>query len=129
MRSASLRRRRLILETLETRAVPATLVWTGAAGDELWSSPNNWAGGGSPELEPAPDLVFPAAAAGTSQNDFAAGKVINSLTLAGAQSTLTGNPIKLGVASAAGSGSLITQGGNHTIELDIGFQGIAGSKH
>src|SRR5262245_27019108 len=39
-RAASVSRPRL--EALEDRVVPATILWTGAAGDNLWGSSGNW---------------------------------------------------------------------------------------
>ena len=36
------------LEALEARLVPATVFWTGAAGDLNWGTPGNWGSGSVP---------------------------------------------------------------------------------
>jgi RHS repeat-associated protein len=41
-------RRRPVVEQLEERAAPAVVTWTGAAGDGLWSTANNWSSGSVP---------------------------------------------------------------------------------
>jgi autotransporter-associated beta strand protein len=48
------------LEPLEDRLAPATLTWTGAAGNFLWSDPRNWAEGTTPyDYNNVYDLIFP----------------------------------------------------------------------
>jgi hypothetical protein len=48
------------LERFEDRMVPATHIWTGAAGSS-WLNPGDWLGG-SPFGDPSPHVVFPAMA-------------------------------------------------------------------
>jgi hypothetical protein len=43
----STRKPRPTFDLLEDRAVPATYVWTGSAGDSNWVTPGNWKVGGS----------------------------------------------------------------------------------
>ncbi|MCZ2340603.1 MAG: VCBS repeat-containing protein [Bacteroidales bacterium] len=61
------------LVTLESREVPATAIWTGKGSSANWSDPANW----QANVAPTPnvdDLLFPAGAARTTNNnDFAAG--------------------------------------------------------
>lgn len=40
------RQRGLHLEMLEERVTPATFIWTGLGGNNNWSNPANWQGGG-----------------------------------------------------------------------------------
>ena len=49
-------RRRLRVERLERRLLPSTILWTGAAGDYLWLTPQNWQGSVLPT--PADDAVI-----------------------------------------------------------------------
>jgi len=46
----------LRVERLERRLLPSTIVWTGAAGDYLWLTPQNWQGSVLPT--PADDAVI-----------------------------------------------------------------------
>ena len=48
MSSRKLRRRPSLVETLESRRLLSTSIWTGTAGDHLFSDPNNWQGGVAP---------------------------------------------------------------------------------
>ena len=41
--------RRLLLEELESRIVPATRVWDGGGATALWSNPQNWTGDVAPQ--------------------------------------------------------------------------------
>lgn len=60
----------------------ATLTWTGLGANNLWSTPQNWAGNFAPA--PGDRLVFPPAAdRRTNQNDFPAGMIFGSLEVRG----------------------------------------------
>ncbi|MDW8244825.1 MAG: autotransporter-associated beta strand repeat-containing protein, partial [Thermogemmata sp.] len=48
--------RRLHVEALEDRVAPATIVWTGAGPNSLWSTPQNWNLGRAPQA--GDDIVF-----------------------------------------------------------------------
>jgi hypothetical protein len=58
VRSRRLRKRPLACEPLESRCLLSTAVWTGAAGDGLWSNPANWQGDVIPAV--GADVQFPA---------------------------------------------------------------------
>src|SRR5262249_51964400 len=60
------RRRRLTLEALEAREVPAHNVWIGPTANALWSNPANWSLGHA--TQPTDDLQFGAAFGGTNTN-------------------------------------------------------------
>ncbi|MFN4261501.1 MAG: beta strand repeat-containing protein, partial [Gemmataceae bacterium] len=86
--------RKLELERLEDRLAPATAVWTGAAGDGMWTNPVNWNGGVAPS--PGDDLVFPnGVAILTTTNDFATGTAFSTITINGNGYVLNGNAIFL----------------------------------
>jgi autotransporter-associated beta strand protein len=131
-------------------APAATRTWTGAAGDDNWSEPNNW-GGTAPNA--GDTLVFgPGASNFTSHDDLPAGTPWGSLVFTSAGYTLTGNAIvaldgldasqstgtnacNLDISlssnstfTAGPSGTQLTLGGNVTIgasSLTIGGSGGA----
>jgi autotransporter-associated beta strand protein len=81
---------------LEDRLIPATHTWTGNV-NALWSVAGNWSGG-TPQGDPNPDLIFPAAALNkTNTDNFAAALPIHSIQFAGAGYTLnsSGSPLNL----------------------------------
>ncbi|MFN4261500.1 MAG: beta strand repeat-containing protein [Gemmataceae bacterium] len=80
------------VESLEDRLAPATSIWSGAAGDGLWSNPINWNGNVAPS--PGNDIVFPEGVAFlSSQNDFDAGTPFGSITIFGSGYDISGNAI------------------------------------
>jgi hypothetical protein len=91
--SAVRRDHRPELEGLEVRIAPATDVWTGAVSGS-WTTAGNWTGGVAPVA--GDDLDFPAGAANLlNTNDFPSGTRFNSITIAGAGYTLSGNAMNL----------------------------------
>jgi autotransporter-associated beta strand protein len=91
------RDRRLHLESLESRFMPATHTWTGAT-SSLWSDPTNW-NGGSPANDNGAQLVFPANAMHLATIDdlpFNPSVEIQSMTFMGSDNyTLSGNAVEL----------------------------------
>src|SRR5258708_3559205 len=78
--------------------------WSGAGPNANWSTGANWIGGVAPTGSAASldDLVFPAISkAQTPVNDFG-GATFDSITIAGNNYNLSGNPLKLGTASVTG---------------------------
>lgn len=82
----------------------ATRTWTGGGGDSNWTTAANW-GGVAPAAND--DLVFPAGAAQTANNnDFASGTAFNSITIgvSGTEAggyTLNGNAVSLAAGLSA----------------------------
>jgi fibronectin-binding autotransporter adhesin len=115
----------LRLEELETRVVPATtLIWTGAAHQNLWSKAANWNASGRPDKTPGAGdtLIFPDGPSQLiSQND------IQNLTLASIQFTgagggydLTGsNGISLTGGMTAVPSTVSGSGGTDRVEFPI----------
>ena len=121
-------RRSLSLEHLETRLAPATYIWSGASSvNALWSNPQNWQGGVAPTGSAATldDLLFPAGPTVTNTiNDLAVvngvSATFNSITFAGSNYTLSGNPITLGNNSPTASGAInVGANLNETIAMDV----------
>ncbi|WP_425614644.1 autotransporter-associated beta strand repeat-containing protein [Anatilimnocola sp. NA78] len=86
------RRRRLFLEQLEERSLLAVMVWDGSASAD-WSNAQNWAGNVAPTT--GDDLVFPAGAATTTNNNLAPGTRFNTILIQGNGYNITGNAIEL----------------------------------
>lgn len=116
---------RLQLEALETRLAPATVTftWTGQDHNGKWSDPMNWL---SNNVHAAPtgqtgneDLVFPAGAVLTSNNDIASGPgpngtpVFNSISITGTGYTIGGLAITLGSSTvfSGQTGEILENGG------------------
>jgi autotransporter-associated beta strand protein len=122
----ALPRRRLSVEALEDRALPATFIWTGLGVDNNWSTGGNWKGGQAPTGSSLTldDLVFPASASQTSNDNDLSGAVFNSITFSGPSYTLSGNALTLG-STTSGSGFLTANVGatGETISLDIAMGG------
>lgn len=107
------RRMRLVLEMLEDRLAPATVVWTGDQ-DNLWGTNNagntNWAGDVLPV--DGDDLLFPAVAANFTNSNNIVGLDLLQIEFGGTLSVVSGNPVTLtgpvGLldSSAAGSNTL-----------------------
>ena len=89
------------------------ILWSGAASD-LWSTPVNWSGGGP---VPGSRLTFPAGARNATNNDLAAGIVLDSLSFLGTGYVLSGNAIALTNGISGGS--------NNTFNLPIALAGDA----
>ena len=90
--------------------VAAVRTWTGAGGNNNWTTPANW-GGTAPNA--GDDLVFPAGAARLANtNDYGNGTAFNSITISGTGYALAGNRIALGAtglsSSAAGSANSLS---------------------
>jgi autotransporter-associated beta strand protein len=81
-------------------------IWDGEGGNNLWSTPQNWAGNVAPQE--GDDLQFPG---GASQlivvNDFPGGTTFNSLRFTGGGYRLEGAPLALtaGIAATHNSGA------------------------
>jgi autotransporter-associated beta strand protein len=85
---------RPVLESLEDRAVPALITWTGGGANNAWTNPANWVANVAPS--PGDDLLFPAGAARFSNtNDFGAGTSFRSLTFSAPGFSISGNAITL----------------------------------
>ncbi|VTR93771.1 Uncharacterized protein OS=Skermanella stibiiresistens SB22 GN=N825_07995 PE=4 SV=1: Autotrns_rpt: Autotrns_rpt: Autotrns_rpt: Autotrns_rpt: VCBS [Gemmata massiliana] len=95
----------LSLTCLEDRVTPSTVTWTGGGGNNNWSNAANW-GGIAPVT--GDDLVFADLGMSvTAVNDFAGGTSFSSITIQGANYTITGNAIGLtgDVSTTYSSGS------------------------
>ena len=104
-----------MIEILESRVVPATLIWTGAASG-LWSNAANWLGGAAPAA--GDTLVFSGATNFTVNNDSGAGPY--ALKFGG---LATWSVIGGGV-SLLGSG--LVESGPGAVLLGIGLSGGGG---
>jgi fibronectin-binding autotransporter adhesin len=105
------------LEALEERLTPSTRTWSGAGGNNLWSTAANW--------DAAPvagdDLVFPANAARLSNvNDTAIGRAFGSITFTGSGYSISGNRITLN-GNGINAGQLVS--GTDTLDLNITLSG------
>jgi len=117
--------RKLSLEVLENRLVPATHIWTGQVSDR-WSDQGNWTGG-TPAGDPSAVLQFPASAANhVNNNNDLPGLTVDSIVFSqGNGYVLGGLPIIL--QNAAGGINDVAVFTN-TINFDITLQGsFAGS--
>ena len=101
---------------LPHRAFAATRTWDGGGANANWQTPANWDG---PDLLPVPgtdDLHFAGTAKTTTNNDFAAPAVFNSITFdAGAGAfVLGGNAITLGgnITNSSTNGQTVNLGLN-----------------
>ncbi|MFN4258045.1 MAG: beta strand repeat-containing protein [Gemmataceae bacterium] len=111
--------RRLELETLEARIAPATRIWTGGAGDGMWTTPTNWNGAVAPAA--GDDLIFPAGALFlTTTNNFASGTAFRSITFTGFNYVINGNPLFIsnGITSAQSANNT-----TNTINVALLFTG------
>jgi autotransporter-associated beta strand protein len=128
--------RRLDLEHLETRVVPAgTFTWDGrpdnggTSSDNRWSTGTNWVGDVAPNPADFDTLVFPNGAAQlASQNDLP-NAVFNQIIFSGGGYNLSGNSITLG-NSTSGTGLIEHNAGTatDTISFNIQMGGSAGNK-
>ncbi|HND51706.1 MAG TPA: autotransporter-associated beta strand repeat-containing protein, partial [Pirellulaceae bacterium] len=108
---AVVRKRRAFFESLEQRSLLAVAVWDGGGVDDRWSTAANWRGDVAPRIDDS--LVFPVGAARTNNtNDFASGSRFQSITIATAGYSISGNSLVLleGVAyqGEGGDASLLT---------------------
>ena len=96
-------------------AQAVTATWTGATSN-AWATGGNWSGTGGAAPAAGSDLVFPAGAAHlTTNNNIAAGRSFNSITISGNGYTLAGNSIALG----AGNLSDTNAAGSNTVSLAV----------
>mgnify|MGYP005837221185 CR=1 FL=1 len=103
--------RRLNVERLEDRVAPATIVWTGAGSNSLWSTPQNWDLGRAPQA--GDDIVFSNLAPTSSRTpvyNLTGSPTFNSITIAASGYTI----------SAATSTPTITLGGPITVGVNLG---------
>src|SRR4051812_26213713 len=111
-------RRRLAVHRLEDRLTPAIATWDGGGANNLWSTPQNWAGDIAPN--PGDDLVFPASAAQTTNvNDLAADTSYRVLNINAGGYQISGNALQLSTSLTANIGS----GGLSAVSLPIGGPG------
>jgi autotransporter-associated beta strand protein len=112
------------LELLEGRLVPAaTRIWDGGAVlNDRWTDARNWVGNVAPVA--GDNVEFPAGIGAldrTTNNDFPAGTLFNSIIFSGDDYTLSGNAVTLGSGLDGG----IVSGGSavsNAIELDLILQ-------
>ena len=74
--------RRLQVERLEDRVTPATIIWTGAGPNSLWSTPQNWDLGRAPQA--GDDIVFGSLALPSNRSpvyNLSGSPVFNSITI------------------------------------------------
>jgi autotransporter-associated beta strand protein len=73
---------------------PATRIWNGGGGDNLWMNPQNWLGGEAPL--PGDDLLFPEDGAQKEcVNDYASQTAFQSIVFTGTGYELSGNAVLL----------------------------------
>src|SRR4051812_17005623 len=114
--------RRLWFETLEDRVTPATLNWTGAGANNLWSNAANWTNGtGAAVPTTGDDLVFGNLASATKRttiDNLSGLPVFNSITISDSGYIINGSLAapKLAPAGAINVGSNL---GNETITIDL----------
>jgi hypothetical protein len=96
-----------------TITVP-TLTWSGAGGDDLWSTPDNWVGGVAPSG--GEQLVFSATTPVMAVNDYPSDTVFSSITLTGTDFTLAGNQVAL---DASGGAIIQSMDSTNTVALPI----------
>lgn len=113
------RRRHLFLERLEDRSLLATMIWSGAGGDNRWSTPGNWVGGAVPQQED--NLIFPAGALNTTNVNDLTGMRFRTITVSSSSYNISGNAITLlegltynGVGTGASFSVPLALGGNAT---------------
>ena len=87
-------------EHLEIKIAPATLTWTGAGGNALWSTVGNWSiDSGNVRTPAAGDsLVFPTVANDVSTDDLATGLSLGAIQITGSGYTFSsqsGNTVSL----------------------------------
>ena len=94
---------RVLFETLEDRLAPASHLWSGAGGNQLWNNAANWSSGGAPTAtESAVSLTFPSVTSKTAQDNIA-GLTVNSITFTASGYTITGGSnVVLTLAGTAG---------------------------
>ncbi|MEO5694757.1 MAG: autotransporter-associated beta strand repeat-containing protein [Usitatibacter sp.] len=110
-----------LLSCLLLVALPSSAqVWTGLAGDNLWSSGGNWSGGVAPTSANTTFLSFPASGATHAPNADAAW-TLNHLDISGAPSYgLVGSTLMIDGASPA----ITVSGAGHTIANPMIFGAI-----
>ncbi len=118
---------------------PATLTWTGAGGDDLWSDPANWSGNGGLSPAPGDTLVFgPGASQSFTYDDLGPGVTLAGIQFTGAGYTVSGDAIKLkgNIDASAATGAItlnndITLGANSTLAVGGSATGLTlgGSIH
>jgi autotransporter-associated beta strand protein len=117
------------LEHLEDRVVPVIgqSTWTGLGTNNLWTTPQNWAGNVAPS--PGNDLVFPGGAKQLSNfNNFVALTPFRSITFSGGAYKLTGSPIDLGVTNQGGSVTDSSGAVTNNVALSLFFAGTQGTE-
>ena len=94
---------RVWFEPLEERIAPASHLWSGAGGNQLWNNAANWSSGGAPTAtESAVSLTFPSVTNKTAQDNIA-GLTVNLVTFTASGYTITGGQnVVLTLAGAAG---------------------------
>jgi large repetitive protein len=97
--------RRLSVEMLEDRVVPATFIWSGLGGNNNWSTGANWAGGVAPSSGASPDLVFNSVTPRMNTSNDIPGLVVNSISMSASNYTLGGSQILLGGNVTVGAGA------------------------
>src|SRR5438132_10298825 len=108
--------RRLEIEFLEDRLIPAAHIWTGVT-NNLWSISTNWTGGAPTAAEQNITLSFPSAALNTTNTNDIAGLTILSLTLSANNYSISGNSITLSAGMTADAGVTGTDSLNLNIAL------------
>ncbi|HEY2911475.1 MAG TPA: autotransporter-associated beta strand repeat-containing protein, partial [Gemmataceae bacterium] len=101
-------------ELLEDRVVPANFVWTGAAGDQSWSTDTNWMGGTAPPANTTGvTLTFDSnGTAAPIMFDDISGLKIDSMSFSASGYIIEGEAIPLTITGAASPAISDTIGGN-----------------
>jgi hypothetical protein len=123
---------RLYVEAMEDRLTPALHIWSGAAGDQMWSDPGNWAVGGVP-TEDNSTIEFPiglAGAAKVSTNDLQSALGITpnvgEILIDDSGYTICGQAINM-TASSDASGTVSDNHFHASVDMATAFfHGVAG---
>lgn len=124
MRLSPVRRLLMNVEALEDRVVPATILWTGAAGNNLWSTPGNWSSGTVPT---SADNVFNSLSSQIQVGSAAAAKTLDFTGGTAQLRILSAGSLTLGSAAADASslnnGLVLDSGGTITATGTVALGG------
>lgn len=112
---------RHVCEALESRVLLSAVMWTGSAGDNNWSTPNNWSGDAVPGA--SADVTIPGGVTINYTADSTAS--VNSITSGAGDTLAISND---GDISVAGNASLVNLSVSGRAEFDIdGTATVSGS--
>ncbi|WP_425616202.1 beta strand repeat-containing protein [Anatilimnocola sp. NA78] len=128
--AASKQRRRAFLEALEDRSLMAALLtWDGGGAADNFGDPLNWDNAGADQLPVSGDtLIFSGLAAGTINNDLAAGTTF-SLQFSASGYTITGSSINLNQSAVlpVSTFGIENSSGTNAINVDLTLGDAAGN--